>query len=252
MNIFKKIILNAYIPLLVLAGLSCSGTSDGGTISVQSVTIDDKSTQTVTMGKTLQLSATVLPDDASNKEVTWSSSDTSVATVDGSGQVRPVSVGGPVTITVTSKADATKSDTIEISTTPGGTISVQSVTIDDKSTQTVTMGKTLQLSATVLPDDASNKEVTWSSGDTNVATVDGSGQVRPVSVGGPVTITVTSKADATKSDTIEISTTPASSEASITALKVTIGTTDYTVSFDGTIGTVVIPNSDDIPTRFNS
>ena len=157
MNIFKKIILNAYIPLLVLAGLSCSGTSDGGTISVQSVTIDDKSTLTVTMGKTLQLSATVLPDDASNKEVTWSSGDTNVATVDGSGLVSPVRVDGSVTITVTSKADATKSDTIQISTTPR-------------------------------------------------------------------------------------------SEAGITSLEVTIGTTDYTVSVDGTIGTVVIPSSDDIPT----
>ncbi len=88
-------------------------------VAVTSVAIDDKATTDVTMGDTLQLSATVEPNNATNKQLTWSSGDTSKATVDASGLVTPVAVGGPITITVTSDADSSMSDTIEITVMEG-------------------------------------------------------------------------------------------------------------------------------------
>ena len=94
---------------------------------------------------------------------------------------------------------------IESSATPATTpVSVTGVTIDPPTTTDVTMGGTLQLSATVEPNDATNKNLIWSSGDTSKATVDASGLVTPVALGGPITITVTSAADSNMSDSIDI------------------------------------------------
>ena len=90
----------------------------------------------------------------------------------------------------------------ESSATP--LVAVTGVTIDDKTTTVVTMGGTLKLSATVEPNDATNKGLIWSSGDTSKATVDASGLVTPVAVGGPIAITVTSDTDSSILDTIEI------------------------------------------------
>ena len=82
-------------------------------IPVTGVVIDDKRTTEVDLDGTLQLSATIEPSDATDQRVSWSSSDESVATVDASfGLVTPQSVGGPVTITVTSIENSNEIDTI--------------------------------------------------------------------------------------------------------------------------------------------
>ena len=98
------------------AGEGAASTERSATplVAVTGVTIDDKTTTVVTMGGTLKLSATVEPNDATNKGLIWSSGDTSKATVDASGLVTPVAVGGPIAITVTSDTDSSILDTIEI------------------------------------------------------------------------------------------------------------------------------------------
>ena len=98
-----------------MASTEGSATPSTTTVAVTGVTIDDKSITEVTTGSTLPLSATVLPDDATDKGVTWSSSDTSIATVDNNGVVTAVKGSTTtVTITVTSTADSSKSDSIDI------------------------------------------------------------------------------------------------------------------------------------------
>ena len=84
--------------------------TESGTIDVTSVTIIDKPTSII---NSVQLTASVLPSNATNKAVTWSSSNTSVATVNSSGLVTVIAAG-TVTITATSQADNTKSDSITI------------------------------------------------------------------------------------------------------------------------------------------
>ncbi len=151
-------------------------------IAVTGVTLDKTSTK-VTVGSTDKLVATVAPVDASNKGVAWTSSNTAVATVS-NGVVTGVSAG-TATITVTT-ADGGKTATCTVTVENKA---VTGVTLD-KTAIKVAVGSTEALVATVAPADASNKEVTWKSSNTEIATVSSTGVVTGVSAG-TATITVT-------------------------------------------------------------
>ena len=150
----------------------------------------NKTSVSLKAGETVTLTATVKPDDATDKTVTWSTSDASVATVN-DGVVTAKKVG---TATITAKA-GDKSATCEITVvaTP-----VTSVTLN-KTSASVKAGETVTLTATVKPDDATDKTVTWSTSDASVATVN-DGVVTAKKVG---TATITAKAG-DKSATCEI------------------------------------------------
>ena len=137
-------------------------------------------------GASATLTATVLPAGATNKAVTWSSSDEDVAAVVG-GVVSPVAEG-TATITVTTD-DGGFEDTCAVTVDPSGsTIAPTGVTLDQSVLTLYVGGASATLTPTVLPTNASNKGVSWLSSDIGVATVIG-GVVSPVSVG-TATITV--------------------------------------------------------------
>lgn len=164
---------------------------------VTSVTITQND-QTLTVGNTLQLTTTIAPSDATDKDVTWSSSDASVATVSATGLVSAVAAGS-ATITVTTE-DQSKTDTVVINVTPPP-VAVTGVTIDQDD-QILSVNNTLQLTATIAPSNATTTNVTWSSNNTSVATVSTTGLVYAVAAGS-ATITVTT-VDQSKTDTIVI------------------------------------------------
>ena len=137
-------------------------------------------------GDSRTLTATVTPDTASDKSVTWSSSNTSVATVSASGVVS-AKKAGTATITVTT-VDGGKTATCAVTVTPA-TVAVTGVSLD-KTTLTLTEGDTYAFTATVTPSNATDKSVTWSSSNNSVATVSSSGVVTAVKAGS-ATITVT-------------------------------------------------------------
>jgi hypothetical protein len=149
---------------------------------VESVSLN-KTSLTLVASNSETLTATVLPNEAVNKNVTWSSSNATVATVT-NGFVTAVSVG-TATITVTT-ADGGKTADCIVTVTP---ILVSSITISaaDNATSLV-VGNTLQLSAAVSPANATNKAVTWSiiSGN-NYAEVSITGLVT-AKAGGTVTV----------------------------------------------------------------
>ena len=163
---------------------TCSVTVTKKVVAVESVTLD-KSSLELNEGETATLTATVKPDNASDKTVTWSSSKTSVATVDANGKVTAVAEG---TATITAKA-GDKTATCSV-TVKKNVIAVESVTLDITST-ILNTGETLTLTATVKPDNATDKTVTWSSSNSSVATVDANGKVTAVAQG---TAIVTAKA----------------------------------------------------------
>ena len=161
---------------------SCAVTVVAKTVDVSSVTLS-KSELTLTEGESETITATVKPDDATDKTVSWSSSDPAVATVDG-GKITAVKEG---TATITAKAgDKTAACKV---TVEKKTIAVESVELD-KTELELTEGGSATLVATVKPDNATDKTVTWSSSDPEVATVD-DGVVTAVKEG---TATITASA----------------------------------------------------------
>ena len=163
-------------------------------IPVTSVSLN-KTELTIEKGKSETLTATVSPSDATDKTVSWKSSNTSVATVDQNGKVTAVNAGSAV-ITVTTK-DGSKTATCNVTVV----IPVTSVSLN-KTELTIEKGKSETLTATVSPSDATDKTVSWKSSNTSVVTVDQNGRVTAVGAGSAV-ITVTTK-DGSKTATCNV------------------------------------------------
>ena len=166
---------------------TCAVTVKAKAVNVTEVTLD-KTELTLTEGETETLTATVKPDNADNKKVKWSSDKTDVATVDGAGRVTAVKAG-EATVTVTTE-DGGKTASCKV-TVKAKAVNVTEVTLD-RTELTLTEGETGTLTATVKPDNADNRKVTWISDKTDVATVDGAGKVTAVKAGEAV-VTVTTE-----------------------------------------------------------
>ena len=163
---------------------TCSVTVKAATVPVMGVSLNTTSLS-LTEGETQTLTATVSPSNATDKSVTWSSNNTSVATVSSTGVVTAKSAGSAI-ITVTTK-DGSKTATCSV-TVKAKTVSVTGVSLDYTSL-TMTEGETQTLTATISPSNATDKSVTWSSSNTSVATVSSAGVVT-AKAAGTVTITV--------------------------------------------------------------
>jgi sialate O-acetylesterase len=147
-------------------------------IPVASVSVSP-ATALVSVGSTVQLNASVLPADATNKLLNWTSADNNIATVDAAGLVSAKSAG-TVRITATSQ-DGGKTAYSDI-TVQTGAIAVTGLSINPTSAS-INTGETKQFSAVVTPLGASNKAVTWSSDNEAVATVDANGLVKAIAKG---------------------------------------------------------------------
>ena len=169
--------------MLMFSLLSC-GNPQGGNVAVQGVSLDENAL-TLSVDGSYTLTPTFTPNNATNKNVTWSSNMEDVALVDDTGKVMGVSEG-EATITVTT-VDGGFTDNCVV-TVVEGSIAVTSVTLNYDSAS-IYVGKSLKLSHIVYPVTASNKNVTWSSSDESVATVT-DGLVSALAEGS-TTITVT-------------------------------------------------------------
>ena len=161
-------------------------------IAVTGVTLD-KTTLSLEEGATGNLVATVAPSTATDKTVTFASSDAAIATVDNKGKVTAVKAGN-ADITVTTK-DGSKTAKCALTVT-AKQIPVTGVTLD-KSTLSLEVGATATLNATIEPRNASYKAVSFTRSDDAIATVDDDGLVTAVKAG-TADITVESLMDGSK------------------------------------------------------
>lgn len=188
------------------------------TVAVSSVSLDKETLDLFVTGSAY-LRATVLPENATNKYLTWSSSNEDIAIVSATGKVTGLAAG-QADITVVSQADPTKNATCHVTVSVrDDTVHVESVTLDRESAD-MYVGDNLQLTATVLPDNATNKGVTFSSDNKNVAFVDASGSVVAVNDGDAV-IKATSNENPEKFDTCTVHVTTRDDTVHVTGLSVT-------------------------------
>jgi len=173
----------------------------GQYVPVESVSLSP-TTLILTEGDTQPLSVTVKPASASDKTVTWSSSNDAIVTISTSGIITAHSVGSATIIVKTN--DGAKTATCSVSV-KAKTISVTGVSLN-KSTLSLTLGDTYSLIATVTPSNATNQSVAWSSSNTSVVTVSSSGTVS-AKAAGSATITVTTN-DGSKKATCSVTVSP--------------------------------------------
>lgn len=166
-------------------------------VHVTSVTLN-KDTLNLTVGNYETLTATVEPENADDKNVTWSSSDPTVATVDENGKVTAVKAGNAV---ITATAGGKKA-TCEVTVT-SQPVPVTGISLDDAE---VSVGRTIQLKPKFTPADTTQRGVTWASSDETIATVDANGNIKGLAEG-TVSITVTSTENANVTATCTVTVT---------------------------------------------
>lgn len=178
----KLNLLVAFISVLFLSG--CSSDKETEDNSIKSIVINSSN---ITDGAPKQLTVTVLPTTAANKEVTWDVSNKAVATISASGLLTPIS-NGTVTVTATAKdgSGIVGQSTINISGITAPIVLTESITITGGN---ITDGQPKQLSANVLPAGATNKTVTWAVSSAN-ATITPEGLLTP-KLNGTIIVTAT-------------------------------------------------------------
>ncbi|MDH6313128.1 uncharacterized protein YjdB [Parabacteroides sp. PFB2-10] len=166
---------------------TCAVTVKAATLSVTGVKLN-KATLTLAQGTSETLTATLTPENATNKKVSWKSTKTDIATVDSEGKVTAVKVGA-ASIVVTTEEGA-KTDTCTL-TVVAKAIAVTGVKLN-KTSLSLVESASEKLIATVTPNDATNKTVSWKSSDASIAIVDAEGHIAALKTG-KATITVTTE-----------------------------------------------------------
>lgn len=154
-------------------------------IEVTSVKIKNKEKVKLKIGETLILETDIEPNNASNKKITWSSSNTNIVTVNSDGKVEALQEG---TVKITAKSNNEKQDIIEL-TIEKPVIEVNRIVLDQNNIS-LNEGEIVKITESVYPIDATDKSVKWESSDENIVTVK-DGKVTAIKEG-IATITVTS------------------------------------------------------------
>lgn len=143
---------------------TCNVTATKRIVLPSSITLD-RNEATIKVGETTTLKANVLPADADDKTIVWSSENSDIASVTNNGVVTG-HMAGTTKIIVTTNANGLKNECILTVLQPA-----TGITLDRQNISFANIGETVQLIANVLPEDASNKNVSWASSDTKVAIV---------------------------------------------------------------------------------
>lgn len=172
-------------------------TNDGGFTAICTVTVNSEivdvtgvslsaTAKTINAGENFYLTANVTPDNATNKSVTWTTSDDTIATVDDNGKVTAKGDGTATITATTNDGGFTASCVITVIKSEGR---VTGITVTPIS-KTANVGEIFFVTPYITPVDAEDKSVTWSSSNPSIATVDSNGKVTAIKEG-VATITAT-------------------------------------------------------------
>lgn len=176
-------------------------------IAVTGVSLD-KQNLTLEVGQKKPLTAVITPVEATNQNMTWSSRNTNIATVNETGVVKAVSPGKTIITVTTEDGGFTAFCSVTViddgDDDDGDVVKVTDVLLD-RNKCIMGVGQQFTLVATVIPDSATNKSVTWSSENTGVATVDETGTVTAVAVGKTIITVTTQQNHKTATCEVEVS-----------------------------------------------
>ncbi|MBR2315258.1 MAG: Ig domain-containing protein [Clostridia bacterium] len=223
MKALKRIIAVIMTVLMIFGTVSMGITSVAASKKVKKIKLN-KTSLTIYVGETYSLKASVSPSNASNKKVTWSSSDKKVATVSSSGKIT-AKKAGKVTITVKAKDGSGKKATCKV--TVKKLTKVSKIKLNKTSVK-LKVGSTSTVKATVSPSSATNKSVSWSSSNKKVATVSSKGKITAVGAG-TAKITVKAKDGSGKKATVKVTVSP------VKVSKVALNKTSATMATNGTL-----------------
>ena len=177
---------------------SCSKDDITKQVNIKTIVINGDNTLTTTPK---QLTASILPNDATNKELTWSVSDQSIAVISETGLLTGIK-NGTVKVTAAAKDGSgikgERTYTVSGFTVP--TVLVESITI---SAATITNGQPLQLTTQISPANATNKTLTWTTSSQAIATISAEGIVTP-RLNGTVTLTASATDGSGKTAQLQI------------------------------------------------
>jgi uncharacterized protein YjdB len=154
------------------------------TIGVKSITLHTRNISLL-KGATFQSIATIVPSNATNKTVIWSSAVASIATVSNSGLITAVGNGTGIITCFTQDGNKTASIIVRV-TTPVSSVRLNQTAL------ALTRNTTYQLASIISPPTASNRVVIWSTSNSAIATVSSSGNVRGIAIGSAVITAQTS------------------------------------------------------------
>ena len=207
------------------------------TVEVSKITLSSD-TNTIENGSLVQIIAKVEPDNATNRDLIWYSSDSKIATVDNNGVVKGLKPGTVIITAMTKdgRVKAMKTITIKETPTPTPTITptptptpmtIQSLSFTDDSV-TVKKGDTLTLIVKVKPEELSETKLNWKSSDSNIVSVDENGVIKGLNVG-KATITVTSPNGKTATCEVTVTT------DTIDVTKITLSSDTRTIEVDSMV-----------------
>lgn len=190
-KIYEKIKRNNFVfglCLIISLFASCGGDDNSPVevpdVAVKGVSLSSNSLK-IEKGTTNELRALITPTNATNKNVIWVSSNSSVATISNTGLITAVSPGTTIISVVTMDGQYKAECNVTVLS------KVQSITLD-KTELTIVEGGEETLVAAILPEDASNKNVIWKSADESIAKVSSTGVVTALKIG-KTTVTATSE-----------------------------------------------------------
>lgn len=185
----------------------------------QSISLN-KSSLSLVVKRTAQLTAAVSPSTATNKSVSWTSSNPAVATVDSKGNVKAIKAGS-TTITATAKGAASIKKSIKVTVTKIVPTSLKL----SKSSLNIANKQTVKVVASIAPADAEIKTVLWKSSNTKVATVDSKGNIKGLD-SGSATITATAKDNTKIYKKLTVKVSAKTVKLNKTSLSITAGKTE--------------------------
>lgn len=200
-------------------------------VSVTNISLNKASFILSSNGATETLIATITPENATNKNVTWTSANPAIATVSTSGVVTAVSNGSTIITATTADGNRTASATVTVAVV----VEVSGVTLNKSALTFNQANQTEQLIATIAPANATNKNITWSSSNANVATVNASGVVTALRNGTATITAMTQDGNKTATATVTVNIVVPVSSITLVRNSVTITQENETVQLNATV-----------------